>query len=85
MRSNGAKEYLELIRINTLKIFMIKIEVNKGETIDKALKRLKRKFDQTGVVNELRERSAYEKPSVKKRHVKKKAIYIQKMRQEKDI
>jgi small subunit ribosomal protein S21 len=56
---------------------MIKIKVNPGENIDRALKRFKRKFDQTGVVKELRGRMQFEKPSAKKRKAKLKAIYIQ--------
>ena len=57
---------------------MIKINLKPGENIDKALKRFKRKFDQIGVVKELRERSEFTKPSVKKREIKKNAIYKQK-------
>ena len=63
---------------------MIVIPVKEGENIERALKKFKRKFEKTGVIKELRERQAYTKPSVKKRQVKKKAIYIQKI-QEEDI
>jgi small subunit ribosomal protein S21 len=57
---------------------MISITVKSNESIDKALKRLKRKFMDAGVVKELRERQAYSKPSVGKRQQKKKAIYVAK-------
>jgi len=56
---------------------MIKITVKNGENLDKALKRFKRKFEQTQVMKELRERMAFKKPSVKKREQKQKAKYIQ--------
>jgi len=58
---------------------MIIVSVKEGENIDKALKKLKRKFEKTGVVKELRERQKFTKPSVKKRYQKIKAIYIQKL------
>ncbi len=63
---------------------MIIVPVKEGESIDKALKKLKRKFEKTGVVKELRERQKFTKPSVVKRHQKLKAIYIQQLRQEEE-
>jgi len=58
---------------------MIVVSVKEGETIDRALKKLKRKFEKTGVVRELRVRQKFTKPSVIKRDQKMKAIYVQKM------
>lgn len=58
---------------------MIIIPVKEGENIDRALKRLKRKFEKTGVVKELRERQKFTKPSIKKRESIQHAIYIQKL------
>ena len=46
---------------------MLIIPLKDGESIDKALKRYKRKFDRTGVVRELRERQHFTKPSVRRR------------------
>lgn len=57
---------------------MIIIEVKNGESIDKALKKLKRKFESTKILRELRNRKEYTKPSEKRRAEVKKAIYIQK-------
>jgi small subunit ribosomal protein S21 len=59
---------------------MIIVPVKEGESIDRALKKFKRKFEKTGVVKELRERQAYTKPSVKSRSQRLKAIYIQQLR-----
>ena len=56
---------------------MLIIKIEEKDTIEKALKRLKRKFDKTEVVKELRERKYFTKKSVKKREQKKKAIYIE--------
>lgn len=60
---------------------MIIVPVKEGESIDKVLKKLKRKFEKTGVVKELRERQKFTKPSIKKRDVRLKAIYIQKLQE----
>ncbi|MCB0806534.1 MAG: 30S ribosomal protein S21 [Bacteroidales bacterium] len=60
---------------------MIIVPVKEGESIDRALKKYKRKFEKTGVVKELRERQKFTKPSVKKRQEKLKAIYVQQLRQ----
>ena len=61
---------------------MIIVPVKEGENIDKALKKLKRKFEKTGVVKELRERQKYTKPSVINRERRIKAIYVQHLRQQ---
>ncbi len=63
---------------------MIIIPVKEGENIDRALKRLKRKFERTGVVKELRSRQRFVKPSVKKREQKLKAIYVAQIRQQEE-
>ena len=59
---------------------MIIVPVKEGESIDRALKKYKRKFEKTGVVKELRERQQFTKPSVKKRSQKLRAIFIQHLR-----
>ena len=58
---------------------MLIVQVKEGEAIEKALKKFKKKFEKTGVVKELRERSKFTKPSVVFREGKKKAIYKQQM------
>ena len=59
---------------------MIIVPVKDGETIERALKKFKRKFEKTGVIKELRARQQYNKPSVLKRLKMEKAIYVQKLR-----
>ena len=56
---------------------MIIVPVKEGESIDRSLKKLKRKFEKTGVVKELRERQKFTKPSIVRREAVNKAIYIQ--------
>ena len=58
---------------------MIVIPVKEGETIYRALKKFKRKFEKTGVVKELRTRQAFTKPSVVRRREVIKAAYIQQL------
>ena len=54
---------------------MIIINIKDGESLDKALKRFKKKFEKTGVMRELRSRQAYEKISITRRTEIKKAVY----------
>ncbi len=58
---------------------MLVVAVKEGESIEKALKKFKKKFEKTGVVKELRNRKNFEKPSVTHRQARIKAIYKQKM------
>jgi small subunit ribosomal protein S21 len=66
------------------RIKMIIVPIKEGESIDRALKKYKRKFEKTGVVKELRERQKYTKPSVKNRQEKLKAVYVQQLRQQEE-
>ena len=59
---------------------MIIVPVKEGDNIEKALKKSKRKFEKTGAIRELRARKNFEKPSVRKRIAKQKAIYVQHLR-----
>ena len=63
---------------------MIIIPVKEGENIERALKRFKRKFKEVGVIEELRERQKYTKPSIKRREEVKKAVYIQGLQEQED-
>ncbi|MCS7019807.1 MAG: 30S ribosomal protein S21 [Cytophagales bacterium] len=58
---------------------MIIINVKENESIDKALKRFKKKFEKTGIMKELRARTFFEKPSVRKRNIRLRAAYRQAM------
>lgn len=57
---------------------MLIINIKDDESIDRALKRYKRKFQLTGVVNELRRRKTFTKPSVERRNEILSAEYRQK-------
>lgn len=61
---------------------MLIVPVKENETIDKALKKFKKKFEKTGVVKQLRSRQAFEKPSISRRSTVKKAVYKGKLTQQ---
>ena len=60
-------------------MLIVKVD-NSG--IDRAIKKLRNKVKNTKQINLLRERQEFTKPSVKKRLEKKKAQYIQKLKDE---
>jgi len=63
---------------------MIIIKRNEKDTIDKMLKRYKRKTKRIKQVQSIRDRKEYEKPSSVKRKQKLKAIYKQELRSEQE-
>lgn len=64
---------------------MLKIIVKEGESIERALKRYKRKHRNIKVIQNLRENQFFTKPSVKRRREIQKAAYIQSLRDQEDI
>jgi len=60
----------------------IAIHVKDNETVDRAFKRFKKKFEKIGVLKKLRARMFYKKPSIEKREQRLKAIYRQKIQSE---
>tara|TARA_B100000902_G_scaffold373012_1_gene400562 strand:+ start:791 stop:985 length:195 start_codon:yes stop_codon:yes gene_type:complete len=56
---------------------MIIIPVKEGESIDRALKRFKRKFDKVGTLREIRSRKNFIKKSTQRREELMKAKYSQ--------
>jgi small subunit ribosomal protein S21 len=64
---------------------MLIVAVKDGESIDRALKKYKRKYDKTRVVRQLRARQAFIKPSVSKRQRVLKASHKQRLISKEDI
>jgi len=58
---------------------MLIIDCREYDSIDKALKRYKKKFEKSGTLKQLRNRKTYTKPTVERRTVKLKAAYRLKM------
>ena len=52
---------------------MTEVRTRKGEPIEKALRRLKKKLDVEGTMKELRNRRHYEKPSESRRRERRRA------------
>lgn len=61
---------------------MLIIPVKEGESIDKALKKYKKKYEKVGIIKELRERQSFSKPSIKRRQEIIHAKYCLKLRLE---
>jgi small subunit ribosomal protein S21 len=61
---------------------MIFINVKENESLDRALKKFKKKFEKTGVVKELRERQSFTKPCIRRRQEMIHAAYKQHLQQE---
>lgn len=56
---------------------MLIVDARDSESIDRALKKYKKKYEKAGILKELRARQTYTKRSVKKRNVVLKAAYVQ--------
>ena len=52
---------------------MPEVKTRRGEPIDRALRRLKKKMDKEGTLKEVRNRRCYEKPSEAKRRAAKRS------------
>ena len=59
---------------------MLQIPVKEGESIERALKKYKKKFERTGVLKELRARKEYTKKSIVRRQQIIKAEYVEKLK-----
>jgi small subunit ribosomal protein S21 len=64
---------------------MLIVEVKSGESIDQALKRFKRKFQQTQLIQQLRKRKEFTKPSVIRRNEILKALYKEQKRKGEEL
>jgi small subunit ribosomal protein S21 len=53
---------------------LIGISVQENESIDRALRRFKKKYERSGILKEFKKRSFFVKPSMRKRMEKLKAI-----------
>ena len=59
---------------------MLQIPVKEGESIERALKKYKKKFERTGVLKELKARKEYTKKSIVRRQQVIKAEYVEKLK-----
>ncbi len=59
---------------------MPRIEIRKGESLEKALRKFKTKLRRDGVLDEVKNREFYEKPSQRKRKQQEAAVRREKKR-----
>lgn len=84
----GVDEYFSFFRLDpflkndTLMFFLMTIEIKlrKGEPMDRAIRRLKKRLDREGVIRDVRAKRYFEKPSDKKRIARKVAAFSQMLR-----
>ena len=62
---------------------VLEVIVRDNESLDRALRRFKRKVQRSGLYSELRKRRYYEKPSAQRKRKREAAIRRQKRRQRK--
>jgi small subunit ribosomal protein S21 len=53
---------------------LVYVHVQSNESVDSALKRFNQKLQQSGVLRELKEHAHYEKPSEKRRRMKRRRV-----------
>jgi len=63
---------------------MVSVEVRDGESLDSAIRRLKRQVQQTGILEEARRHERYEKPSERRRRLAASAARRKRTQSEKD-
>ena len=69
------------IRNDIVNNFMtIEIKLRKGEPMDRAIRRMKKRLDREGVIRDVRAKRYFEKPSDKKRKARKVAAFTQMLR-----
>ncbi len=60
---------------------MPKIEIKKGEGLEKALRKFKMKLRREGILDEVKKREFYEKPSQRRRKAEEAAVRRERKRQ----
>ncbi len=61
---------------------MLIIDARESDTLDKALKKYKKKYEKAGILRQLRERQTFTKPSIKRRQTVLRAGYIETLKRE---
>lgn len=59
---------------------MLIIPIKEGDTIEKALKKYKKKFEKVGILKQLRDKMFYKKPSERQKEIINRAIIREKIR-----
>ena len=70
-----------LFRIYLRSVIVLEVVVQDNESLDRALRRFKRKVQRSGLYSELRKRRYYEKPSAQRKRKREAAIRRERRRQ----
>jgi len=79
---NHSSPLTHLLRMILCNAFLMTIEIKlrKGEPMDRAIRRLKKRLDREGVIRDVRAKRYFEKPSDVKRKARKVAAFTQMLR-----
>ena len=64
---------------------MSEVRLRKGESVDRALRKLKKQMDKEGILKEVRKREHYEKPSARRYRERKKAKFCAKVEAKRNL
>ena len=66
---------------SSLRVIYLEVTVQENESLERALRRFKRKVQRSGLYSELRKRRFYEKPSAQRKRKKEAAVRRERRRQ----
>jgi len=64
---------------------LTQVNVRRGEPIERALRRFKKKIDKEGIIRQMKRHEAYEKPSQRKRRKRLRAIIRRKISEQENL
>ena len=73
--------YLSKLVSSSRRVIRLEVVVQDNESLDRALRRFKRKVQRSGLYSELRKRRYYEKPSAQRKRKREAAIRRERRRQ----
>jgi len=64
---------------------LTQVNVRRGEPIERALRRFKKKIDKEGIIRQIKRHESYEKPSQRKRRKRLRAIIKRKIAEQENL
>ena len=78
----GISQLVFIFAIQNLLNHMLIVDARESESIDRALKKYKKKYEKAGILRQLRERQTFTKPSIRRRQTVLRAGYIENLKRE---
>jgi small subunit ribosomal protein S21 len=72
---------LYFVDLQAARVIFLEVKVQDNESLERALRRFKRKVQRSGLYSELRKRRFYEKPSAQRKRKKEAAVRRERRRQ----